>query len=123
MEITKYNNYEYRPGKRNIYTPADLADIAKADAEIEAWYTRFFASVEQRRSPKSVLNHREKCRMRYYTEREKRLAYAAEYRKAHRDEINARRRAMRADPEYATKKRAYDREYYHKTRSRKATEN
>jgi hypothetical protein len=46
--LTHYNSYCYQPGRYNLFAPHELAEIAAADAEIEADHAARIAACAKR---------------------------------------------------------------------------
>lgn len=116
MMLFAYNSYRYRFGQRNLFTPDDLSEIAKADAEIEAR----FALAQVKRATHAARNT-----VGYYAAesseaRAKRLARMREYTRMHQREISEQRKArMACDPEFAARVRAQNRESDRKRQAKK----
>lgn len=65
--LFRYNSYKYRLGYPNLFTPFELAEVAKADAEMKTW----------RRKEDTPERVAKRAREReWYRERKKRLAGA-----------------------------------------------
>ena len=87
IESGRYNGYDYALDRFHMYPPRLLAEIAAADAEIEARYRSNY----HKHDPQFIARQRKRAKVYYAENRSKRLAYAKAYRERNSDRIKAKR--------------------------------
>lgn len=87
---TRYNSYDCATDPRRTFSPADLAEIADADREINDWF------IHHVHRDNAGLKHIEQCKAYNRKNRDAYLAYQAAYRERNRVEIRRKNRERRA---------------------------
>ena len=124
MELTSYNSYTITPGRWNPFNSADLAEMAAADAKIEAEFSARYANMrpsvarpgDDPAAQKRAYNRqyyeanrnriheqrREHRQSESATHKRERTMYYCTYWQMNKDRINEQRQLRRAAKKAAT---------------------